>query len=239
MKKLLLWNLVLFCALLAAFAGDAATATVGVTAPATEAPNSLLLALIPVIVPLLVALGKWGLPKVPLWILPILAPALGALVDYLSTLATGAAANPILGAALGSAGVGVREIFDQAKGRLKEGGTASLLLLTFMLPAATIGVGVSGCAWLKNQPAETVKYYTFLDSWTLSKAAYEGWCDRVVLGKISQADEAAVDVAWNKYRAAFNTSIALARQDWNAITPASLLEIQTDLLKLIASLTSK
>ena len=244
MKKLLLWNLVLFCALLAVFAGDAATATVGVTAPAAAgASSSFVLALIPVLVPLLVALGKWGLPKVPLWILPILAPALGALVDYLAALATGSAASPILGAALGSAGVGVREIFDQAKWRLKESKpttpTVPLLLLMCALPAATIAVGVSGCAWLKNQPAETVKYYTFLDSWTLSKAAYEGWCDRVVLGKVSQADEAAVDTAWNKYRAAFNTSIALARQDWNAITPASLLEIQTDLLKLIASLTTK
>lgn len=239
MKKLLLWNLVLFCALLAVFAGDAATVTVGVTAPAAAgASSSFVLALIPVLVPLLVALGKWALPKVPLWILPILAPALGALVDYLSTLATGAAANPILGAALGAAGVGVREIFDQTKGRLKEGATVPLLLLCCLLPAATISLGVTGCAMFQNKPAETIVFNTFKDSWDLSKTAYDGWSERVVLGKVSQESSDKVDVVWNKYRAAFRSAIALARNDWSAATPESLRTIQFELLKLITTLSN-
>lgn len=242
MKKLILWNFILLVALFAAFAGEAVA--VPPAASATNGgSNGFLLALIPVLVPLLVALGKWALPKVPLWILPILAPALGAAVDYLSALATGAAANPLLGAALGSAGVGVREIFDQTKGRLKEnpptGTNAPLLLLivTLMLPAATISVGVTGCAWLKNTPAETVKYYSFLDSWTLAKAAYDGWSERVVQGKITPENEAKVDLAWNKYRAAFQFAIGVARQDWNAVTPKTVADLQLELLQLIASLT--
>lgn len=237
MKKLILWNLVLILALAAAFAGDAAAAAGAASAPIAPGVNSLLLALIPVLVPLLVALGKWALPKVPLWVLPILAPALGALVDYLTALATGAAANPVLGAVLGSAGVGVREIFDQTKSRLKEGAVVPMLLLSFALPAATMTLGVTGCAWLKNTPAETVKFYAFRDSWTLTKQAYDSFSERVVLGKVPADKVAEVDLAWNKYRAAFSSALTIARQDFNAATPGTLLAIQNELLTLIATLS--
>lgn len=82
--------------------------------PGTDG-TSLLLILIPLVVPLVVAVVKFVLPKLPVWTLPILAPALGALVDYLTTLATGTAASPVLAAVFGSAGVGLREIIDQVK----------------------------------------------------------------------------------------------------------------------------
>lgn len=232
-RKIIFWCGLMLAALITSWAAEA-----GATAPATSpASNSLLLALIPVIVPLIIALGKWALPKVPVWILPILAPALGALVDFLAAWATGATASPALGAILGSAGVGVRELLDQVKGRLQGNPTLPLILLTFALPAATLTLGVTGCAWLKNTPAETVAYFSFKDSWALSKTAYDKWSERVVMGKVTQEKSDAVDVAWNKYRSAFRTSMALAQQDWSAISPATLIVIQNELLTLITNLS--
>lgn len=88
----------------------------------TPSPGlSLLLIIIPLVVPIVVAVGKFLLPAVPKWILPILAPALGALIDWLNSLVTGTPPNPVTGALLGSAGVGVRELLDQVKQRVTKG----------------------------------------------------------------------------------------------------------------------
>lgn len=114
----------------------------------------------------------------------------------------------------------------------------SLLLvsLCLMAPVAPV-VLLSGCAWLKNTPAETVAFFSFKDSWALTKTAYDKWSERVVMGKVTQEQSDKVDVAWNKYRSAFQSSMALARQDWSAISPATLIVIQNELLTLITNLS--
>lgn len=211
-------------------------AEAGAVAPATPSTNTntLLLALIPVLVPLIIAIGKWALPKVPAWILPILAPALGALVDFLTTWATGATSSPALGAILGSAGVGVRELLDQVKGRLKDGAPAvPLILLCALLPLATL---TPGCALFKDKAtAEATVYYTFRDSWSLTKTAYDSWNERVVQGKVAQDDVDRVDADWNHYRISFRSALAVARHDWTSPTPGSLIQVQNNLLTLIAT----
>lgn len=86
------------------------------TTPPVPVPDenpTLLMALVMVIPPLLIAIGKWALPKTPTVFLPIIAPALGALINWISMLAGGPDIHPVLAAALGSAGVGLREIKDQ------------------------------------------------------------------------------------------------------------------------------
>lgn len=65
----------------------------------------------PIMVPLILALVKMVLPKIPKRTLPIFAPFIGAIIDVLSTGTIGA--GTAWGAALGSAGVGVREVWDQ------------------------------------------------------------------------------------------------------------------------------
>lgn len=90
-------------------------------APGEIRAHALILTLIPLLVPIVVAIGKSLLPKVPTWVLPILAPALGALIDYIGSLATGADASPIVAAIYGSAGVGARELYDQIRKRLMDG----------------------------------------------------------------------------------------------------------------------
>lgn len=117
MKTKLLLLFGLFAMTFIALAQD----TVTEPTPGETGARALILTLIPLVVPILVAIGKSALPKVPTWLLPILAPALGALIDYLGSLATGAGASPILALTLGSAGVGLREIMDQAKQRIVNG----------------------------------------------------------------------------------------------------------------------
>lgn len=91
-----------------------AFAAATVPAPAFEL-GSLWQALIPVGVPLFIALAKMLIPMLPGWLLPIIAPILGGLADAGLAYVSGGTANPVLGAILGSAGVGVREIVDQIK----------------------------------------------------------------------------------------------------------------------------
>jgi hypothetical protein len=73
--------------------------------------------LIPILVPALIAVLKTLTPQLPKHWLPILAPVLGALLDLASTQSLGA--GTAWGAALGSAGVGLREILDQIKKRME------------------------------------------------------------------------------------------------------------------------
>lgn len=67
----------------------------------------------PIIVPLILAGVKQVMPKLSSWTIPILAPLLGMLVDVANSLATAHATNLWAAAALGLAGVGLREIKDQ------------------------------------------------------------------------------------------------------------------------------
>lgn len=82
-------------------------------APATTPKTNIGLLLIPVIVPIVIAVAKMFIPKLPGWTLPILAPLLGAIADYLMTGTFGQ--GTIMGAIAGSAGVGLREIADQVQ----------------------------------------------------------------------------------------------------------------------------
>lgn len=77
--------------------------------------NDIGLPLIAALVPVIVAAFKTLLPKVPTFLLPLLAPILGAAGDLLLGLLAGVPATGWKGALAGLAGVGVREIVDQTK----------------------------------------------------------------------------------------------------------------------------
>lgn len=85
------------------------------------APVNWIQGLIPVAVPILIFGIKKAFGMLPGWLLPIIAPILGGVADALLAWASGGAANPLLGAVLGSAGVGLREVVDQGKKALIDG----------------------------------------------------------------------------------------------------------------------
>lgn len=78
----------------------------------TEA-SGLLLAVIPLLVPVIVAVAKTVLKWLPTWSLPILAAALGELLNVVSGLAGGPTTTVLGGVILGASGTGLREIVDQ------------------------------------------------------------------------------------------------------------------------------
>ena len=75
---------------------------------------SPLLALVTVAVPLIVAfIKKKVFPNIPSVYLPLIAVAIGLAATYLLSVASLTTVNPVWGALLGAAGVGLREIKDQ------------------------------------------------------------------------------------------------------------------------------
>lgn len=77
--------------------------------------QQLLPFLITALVPGIIAIVKLLLPKIPGWLLPILAPVIGILLGYIQTIIPGADADPIKAAIMGGLGVCLREIYDQIK----------------------------------------------------------------------------------------------------------------------------
>lgn len=77
--------------------------------------GQMIVALTPVLVPLLIALIKRALAYLPGWMIPVTAIVLGALLDVVNGWVTGANLGAPWGAVLGAAGVGVREVLDQAR----------------------------------------------------------------------------------------------------------------------------
>lgn len=77
------------------------------------------LPLIAVVVPLAIGAFKKLIPSIPTMFLPIIAPVLGALLDLGLAYLASIPATGLAGALAGLAGVGVREIKDQATKALK------------------------------------------------------------------------------------------------------------------------
>lgn len=88
--------------------------------------SQYLVMIIPVVVPLLIAgLKKW-IPNIPTWTLPILAPGLGALADFVLQSAGVQTGGTLKGMLLGSAGVGIRELQNQVALKMNTSRQAAL-----------------------------------------------------------------------------------------------------------------
>jgi len=107
--------------------------------PAQADSQSPLLLIIAALVPLVIQIVKLVAGSLPTWSLPVIAPLLGMLLDYIGSLISGGHATPGVGALLGLAGVGVRELIDQVGGRVIAGKTVVLVLL------ASLSLGMTGC----------------------------------------------------------------------------------------------
>lgn len=100
----------IFCtSLLAAEAAAAATQSL------QAAASSPWLAIIPLLVPGVVALVKFFLPRVPGPWLPVIAAGIGLMLALLDHFTGSLGGNPMAVAFMGAAGVGIREIYDQVK----------------------------------------------------------------------------------------------------------------------------
>ncbi len=86
-----------------------------VVAAPKSLPDTVVAWLIPILVPALIALVKKFLPSVPSWALPIMAPVLGLIIGVIDNLAAGHSTNVWVAAGLGLLGVAVREVKEAIK----------------------------------------------------------------------------------------------------------------------------
>ena len=77
--------------------------------------STLLTPVIVALVPVIVVLVKKVIPDKYAALYPVIATALGPVLDYASTWLSGQAASPGRGVLMGMAGVALREIVDQAR----------------------------------------------------------------------------------------------------------------------------
>lgn len=115
-------HLLTLAVLLLASAAQAATGSpAGPTASAGSPSSGGWELLIPVLVPVGIAGLKMLLPKIPSVWLPVIAPVVGAALEIVLHFAGLASGTGLVGALLGSAGVGLREILDQLRKMQGEG----------------------------------------------------------------------------------------------------------------------
>lgn len=98
-------QLLCFCLFAAAAYGQTVVA-----APVEISSDNIVQWLTPVIVPLIITYTWKLLPKIPSWVIPMLAPLLGVILDVINAEIMNGSHNTVVGALLGLAGVGVREI---------------------------------------------------------------------------------------------------------------------------------
>lgn len=84
-------------------------------------PDQIVAWLTPILVPLVLAGVKKVGPKLPSWIIPLLAPVLGLLIGFINNLVTSNSGNLWLAAGLGLLGIAVREV-KEAVAPAKNGG---------------------------------------------------------------------------------------------------------------------
>lgn len=116
MKFALVFLALVFVTAASLFAAEAVTGE-PVAAPVAQTVKWWVL-VIPIAVPLVLGIAKSFVPKIPGWMLPVLAPLMGAAADYFASGTFGQ--GTAMGVIAGSAGVGVRELADQIMKRLKE-----------------------------------------------------------------------------------------------------------------------
>jgi hypothetical protein len=103
--------------------------------------------------------------------------------------------------------------------------------------AAVALLTAPGCTTTATKPThEAIIFYTFADTWAVSKAAYAGYCELAVQGKVSASDQVDIDRQWNTFRSTFKSALTVANNNWSAATPEDARKIANDLLTLIRSL---
>jgi len=93
-----------------------------------------------------------------------------------------------------------------------------IVCLLVFAPLAPV-ILTQGCA---TQTAEAKTFQTFKATWTTAHAAYAQWCERVVQGKVTAAQEEQADNAWNAFRGTFKAALLADRGNMAAAPTADV-----------------
>ena len=108
---------------------------------------------------------------------------------------------------------------------------------TILLVLCALLAFVPACGTISGNPKrpswQASVYLSFADTWAVTSAAYDGYCELVVRGKVSKQDEQEIDAAWNKFREVFRISFVAASRDWKQFTPEDVRALSQQLIELI------
>lgn len=111
---------------------------------------------------------------------------------------------------------------------------AALLLLCAGLAAMAAGpVLVMGCKASQQRAA----YNTLATVQTVTVGAYDGYVSEIIAGRIKTNDLPRVSRQFNVFQAAFLVALDAVEYNTNALAPANLTTLSTDLLNLINTAT--
>lgn len=82
---------------------------------------------------------------------------------------------------------------------------------------------------------EASVYYSFHDTWAVTRAAYSSFADRYVAGNVSVKDKADVDRAWEAFRSAYLIALEAAQMNGDQFTPDNVKKLSDSVLTLIAA----
>jgi hypothetical protein len=93
-----------------------------------------------------------------------------------------------------------------------------------------------GCQTTKPQTQEAVVFNSFASTWAIALAAYDGYSELAVQGKVSAEDQRDIDRAWNRFRETFKFALRTSQNNWQATSPDEVTRLKDDLIILIRSL---
>lgn len=194
-----------FAGMLCALAADpAGTATVpGMASRTGSASLSWFAITIPVVVPLLIMVIKLLLPKIPSAWWPVVAPVIGVIADFAGSQVSGLEGNPALGALLGSAGVGLREVVDQLKkgmapkyGTDGTNGTNGANVVPMLLMGVMLSFGITGCASMSSKTTRAIDPKTGILTEQTEMRGVTFWDSQSALAKFRNTTGATGSNGW-------------------------------------------
>jgi hypothetical protein len=112
---------------------------------------TLLQFLLPILVPLVLSQAKKLLGDKYNYLIPISAPVLAAVADWVQSLASGSSLGPTQAALLGAVGVCLREIIDQIRQSLPAGSTFAKQVIAWFVIGSIAVLGLSACSTASGQ----------------------------------------------------------------------------------------
>lgn len=153
--------------------------------------QDLIDALTPIVALGVTHLTKWLGPKIPKWILPLIAIVIGTITNVIATMALDGNQSLAKSVLLGLAAIALRETGKHWVPQPKPtvGTTTSVLLAGMLL--------LAGCAtWERNS------YRTIATTATMVDATMNAWGDYVRAGMAKSEDEEVVRKAYKRYQQA-------------------------------------
>lgn len=111
-------------------------------------------------------------------------------------------------------------------------------LISIALAASLMALPLAiiiGC----NAPQQRIAFNSLATVQVVTVGAYDGYVDQVIGGVVPTNDMPKVAKQFNSFQSAYRLALDAVEFNTNALAPASLQRLSTDLLNLITTITKK